>query len=333
MPKPKGLILTYQRCHQKNFSDELKKAKLIADYAVKNKKNKKVLTSKYVKHIGLKSALSNQILRKFSGKTIKKAKNVNLVVPHQAIKWFPRKSLIKIVPMNFYFKWNPGRPCNHINQIEISNDRIFISVTYPEPEIIKPDDRNIVGVDLNATHHVACVASLSDGKILKLGKQGPNIRKMYFKKRKRAQEEGNIKMVKQMKNREYRRTKDLDHKISKKIVEYAQEKQSCIVLENLKDIRKRCTKGKGSRSRNLNRLVNNWSFYRLGEFITYKAKLYGVPLYKVPPHYTSQTCSRCCRLGKRNKKEFVCTNRGCDYRDHADINAGFCICKRYLGEL
>jgi putative transposase len=43
----------------------LEKAKHIADFAVANKKNKKKLTSKYVKEYGLPSVISNQILRKY----------------------------------------------------------------------------------------------------------------------------------------------------------------------------------------------------------------------------------------------------------------------------
>jgi len=56
------MILTYKIKHNFNLSTELSQAKQIANFAIKNR-NK--LSSKEVSSIGLKSALSNQILRKY----------------------------------------------------------------------------------------------------------------------------------------------------------------------------------------------------------------------------------------------------------------------------
>ena len=70
-------------------------------------------------------------------------------------------------------------------------------------------------------------------------------------------------------------------------------------MEDLEGIRKSKIKGNGSR--NVNRLVNSWSFYRLQFFVTYKAKLLGIPVIKVQPHYTSQLCSYCGIKGNRKK--------------------------------
>lgn len=77
-----AFIRTYHVKHRRDFSDQLRRAKLIADYAVENKHNNKALSTKYVKHHGLKSDISNQILRKYGRCNIKKATNVNLIVPN-----------------------------------------------------------------------------------------------------------------------------------------------------------------------------------------------------------------------------------------------------------
>ena len=51
------MILTYKLKHEWDFSEEFIRAKKVAEYAVMNKRNFKVLTSKYVKQYGLKSVI------------------------------------------------------------------------------------------------------------------------------------------------------------------------------------------------------------------------------------------------------------------------------------
>ena len=58
-------IRCYHVKHRLCLNDYLCKAKEIANYAVQNKNNKKLLTSKHVKQFDLPSAISNQILRKY----------------------------------------------------------------------------------------------------------------------------------------------------------------------------------------------------------------------------------------------------------------------------
>jgi IS605 OrfB family transposase len=128
--------------------------------------------------------------------------------------------------------------------------------------------------------HIINAANLQTGEVINLGKCGPNDRKMYFKKRQKQKVKG---------HKEKRKMKDLDHKISRTIVNYALKHKLRIVVENLKGIRNNARKGKGSKTKN--RFVNSWSFYRLQQFIEYKSKEHGIPFEKINPHYTSQECS------------------------------------------
>ena len=73
------------------------------------------------------------------------------------------------------------------------------------------------------------------------------------------------------------------------------------------------------------------SYYKLTNFIEYKAKEKGVPLIKVSEFNTSKSCSVCGNMGKRIKNWFKCET--CNYEDNADKNASINIAKRGLSQM
>ena len=142
--------------------------------------------------------------------------------------------------------------------------------------------------------------------------------------RRDLQKQGKYKRVKQIRNRENRIVRDLNHKISKKIVEIAEEDSCGVKLEKLEGIR-----SNNRQSKSFRYSLNSWSFYQLQKMIEYKAKLHGIPVVYIEPAYTSQTCSRCGHMGNRNGKTFKCPR--CGHVDHADANASFNIALRHQG--
>ena len=94
--------------------------------------------------------------------------------------------------------------------------------------------------------------------------------------------------LQQLSGKQERFQRDTNHTISKRIVSEAKARNSAIVLEDLSGIRERTTVRRQQRARH-----SNWSFYQLRQFIEYKALISGVPVIKVDPAYTSQTCSKC----------------------------------------
>lgn len=329
-------VKTYHVKHRLDLTDMLAKAKLVADYAVENKNNRRVLTSKYVKEHGLPSAISNQILRKYGRGTIKKATNVNLIVPNSSVNKLKMKDgtektyknieytgeRVILKPLKISFRWNPGKEFLKINQVEIDAEKFMIAITIKNVEI-QPHE-SVLGVDLNCGvgRSVANCANLKNGEILNLGKQGPNTRKYYYKKRRSHRVRS---------DKEKRKMRDLDHKIARKIVDYALRHKLKIVVEDLKGIRTGKKKGNGLRA--VNRFVNSWSFYRLQSFIEYKAKESGIAFEKIKPQYTSKECSYCSVIGERSGDTFICNNKHCkSYKQkrHSDINAAFNIGKRSL---
>lgn len=338
------MLRTYHIKHNKNLTLLLNKAREVANYAVKNKQ--KHFSTKDVKHItnidgedNLPSTIANQILRKYGRGTIKEVSNINLIIPNSSVTSHKLKDgsikkyynieynneMVYIKPLKLSFRWNSGRKFSKINQIEIDEDKYMISVTLDEKlNNINYDNSGILGIDLNCGggRHIINAANLNTGKVLNLGKNGPNIRKYYYKKRQ-------AHIVKN--NKESRIMKDLDHKMSRIIVNYALKNKLKIVVENLKGIRNSSKKGKGSKSGN--RIVNSWSFYRLQTFIEYKSKELNIPYIKVNPHYTSQECSYCQVIGKRERDIFICTNKNCNHYNitrHSDVNAAFNVGKRSL---
>ena len=115
-----------------------------------------------------------------------------------------------------------------------------------------------------------------------------------------------------MKNRESRIIGNLNHHISKKIADIAVKAKSGIRLEKLTNIR---NNKKNRYKRNLQNTLHSWSSYQLQTQIEYEARLLGIRVEYIDPHYTSQ----------REGKNFKCLD--CGHVDHADVNASFNIGK------
>ncbi|MET8416796.1 RNA-guided endonuclease InsQ/TnpB family protein [Streptomyces sp. NPDC005134] len=124
--------------------------------------------------------------------------------------------------------------------------------------------------------------------------------------------------------REVRRNKDINHKISKRIVAEAERTGRGVALETLTGIRERVRLRKPQRT-----TLHSWPFAQLGSFIAYKAKKAGVPVAYVDPAYTSQECSQCHHVERGNRPSqavFAC--RSCGFVDHADHNSSRNIAHR-----
>ena len=106
---------------------------------------------------------------------------------------------------------------------------------------------------------------------------------------------------------------DTNHKIAKQLVHMPYD---IFVLEDLSGIRKQKSKGKV-----LNKWLANWSFFQLEQLITYKAEALGKSVVKVGARYTSQKCSNCNEIEKKNRNGSHYSCNRCGYREHSDVNA------------
>jgi IS605 OrfB family transposase len=203
------------------------------------------------------------------------------------------------------------------------NDTFFLLATCEIPDPEPRDAETALGADLG----VANIATTNDGEIMSSETIEAN-RKRQQRLRSSLQARGSLsakRHLRKLSGRQYRFQKDINHQISRRLVETAQRTNRAIALEDLKGIRTRIrAKGADQRARH-----SNWSFAQLRQFIAYKAKLASVRVILVDPRHTSQQCSACGHTEKSNRRsqaEFLC--RVCGHATHADVNAAMNIARR-----
>jgi IS605 OrfB family transposase len=199
---------------------------------------------------------------------------------------------------------------------------LHVVVSVPVPDI-QPTDQ-VVGIDLGINRP----AVTSNNRFLGQ-RRWKAIEGRYFKLTRALQHKGtksakrHLRMVKRQRAR-FR--KDSDHVLSKQIVSAA-EPGATLVLENLKDIRKRM---QAKRRTTTTRRMHSWPFASLKTKIEYKAEERGCMVVVVDPRHTSQMCSCCghtARTNRRSQSEFWC--RKCRFHLNADLNAARNIAAKY----
>ena len=183
----------------------------------------------------------------------------------------------------------------------------------PETDEFKAADW--LGVDFG----IVSLAADSDGKV-HTGADVERVRDRLARRKRGLQKRG-TKAAKRrlckLAGKEARFRKHTNHCISKVIVQTAERTERGIALEELKGIRGRVTARRSQRSR-----LHSWSFHQLRSFVAYKARRAGVPLVAVDPRYTSQACSCCGVIDRKNRPDqatFLCIS--CGHNEAADLNA------------
>ncbi|WMX46524.1 transposase [Streptomyces roseicoloratus] len=199
----------------------------------------------------------------------------------------------------------------------------FLAATCEIPEAeAKPAPSGFIGVDLGIVN----IATTSTG-IRHTGRQLTRRRAADRELRAKLQRKGTKsarRRARRHAGKETRRSRDINHKISKHIVTEAQRTGRGIALEDLTGIRERVRLRKPQRV-----TLHSWAFRQLGTFIAYKARRAGVAVVHVDPAYTSQECSRCHHIDRRNRPSqamFAC--RSCGFVEHADLNSSHNLAAR-----
>lgn len=197
-------------------------------------------------------------------------------------------------------------------RIVYKDNKIVAQIVYEVAEPGYTDDGNVMGVDLG----IKCpaVSYISDGsvKFYGNGRKNKYMRRHYKYLRKKLGKDKKTDAIKRINNKEQRIMKDIDHKLSREIVNTATAHGvSVIKMEQLANIRSTTRT-----SRKNNHSLHTWSFYRLAQFIEYKAKLAGIKVEYVNPAYTSQKCPVCGNVHHANDRKYICK---CGFHTHRDI--------------
>jgi putative transposase len=184
-----------------------------------------------------------------------------------------------------------------------------------------------IGIDLGE-RNLATVVALVNGKPTKgtffKGSKIKEVRHKYFNIRKKLQEKKRLDVVRRLRDKERRIVNHELHIISKKIVEYAKQFPSpVIVMEKLTGIRENFKKGK-----ELNRRFHSLPFRKLKKMVEYKAKLEGIKVSNLNPKNTSKTCHRCGYVTHVEGRELRCPNCGMVY--NRDLNASINIARALM---
>jgi putative transposase len=176
-----------------------------------------------------------------------------------------------------------------------------------------------IGIDLGIVN----LATDSDGQTFS-GAHVHEVRMHYHKRRQELQRVGTRsakRRLKKLSGREKRFQQDVNHTISKTLVNKAVVSRKALALEDLTGIRDRITVRRENRYER-----HSWAFFQLRMYVAYKAAWASVPMRFVDPRNTSRTCSECGHCAKSNRQSqasFTCQQ--CGFCLHADHNAAINI--------
>lgn len=141
--------------------------------------------------------------------------------------------------------------------------------------------KKVMGIDLGLRY--IAVASVGTKSLFFKGNQCAFIRRRYAALRRRLQKAKKLDVVRKIGNKESRWMKDMNHKISRQIINFAIANGVGVIrMEDLTGIR-----NERKSKKEAGRTLHSWSYYQLREMIRYKAEMAGIRFELVNPKYTS----------------------------------------------
>jgi len=173
------------------------------------------------------------------------------------------------------------------------------SITFSfESEVEEKTKGKTLGLDIGAK--TAC--SLSDGQVTKTDKDGWNLD--LIQKKLSRKTKGSKSFAKAQEHRK--------NYIGWSINQLNLSKCKTLRIENIKNIR---------RNKKSSRYLSHWTYTEIYDKLEQRCEELGVQVNRVNPTYTSQRCSKCGWVRKRNRKGKTFTCDRCNFAFDADLNA------------
>lgn len=219
------------------------------------------------------------------------------------------------------------------SSIQISKGKIILNLSMKIPKIeTELDENTVVGVDLGVAVPAMCALNNNMYEREAIGNVDDflRVRTKHQEQRRRLQKalkntsgghgrKKKLRALERMNKSETHFVETYCHMVSKRVVDFAlKHNAKYINIENLN----------GYDTNEF--ILRNWSYYKLQQYITYKADKYGIIVRKVNPCYSSQICSVCGNWEANQRKtqaKFECANDECVSHDkykfgfNADFNA------------
>jgi IS605 OrfB family transposase len=213
-------------------------------------------------------------------------------------------------------------------RIKKKRGKWMADVTMTQEKPAPSSEKGVMGIDLGIKVPAVAYVGGKGARFFGNGRYQRQMRRRFYARRKQLQKAKKTRAVKKSKGKERRWMKDVNHKLSRQIVNHAHEQGVGIIkLEALHGIRKNTTRtSRGAKARKNNRMKNSWSFSQLTMFITYKAAWLGIKVEQVDPAYTSQECPACSARNKAQDRTYVCAD--CGWMGHRDKVGAISISRR-----
>ncbi len=205
-----------------------------------------------------------------------------------------------------------------ILRIKKKRGKWIADITLSMEDAFPSDGQAVMGIDLGMKVPAVTYVSGKGTRFFGNGRFQRYMRRRFYSRRKHLQKAKKTRAVKKSKGKEARWMKQINHQLSRQIVNHAHEQGvGTIKVEALAGIRKGTTRtSRGAKARKNNRMKNTWSFSQLSMFISYKAAQLGIRVEQVDPAYTSQECPACRARNKAPDRTYVCAE--CGWMGHRD---------------
>jgi putative transposase len=126
----------------------------------------------------------------------------------------------------------------------------------------------------------------------------------------------------------YRRTRDLNHKITRLAVDWCVEHHiGKLVIGDVSGISKN-TKNEKRLNKQNRQKISQWAFYQQRQYLEYKCSEIGIETTLEPENQTSKTCPRCGNKHKPNGRNYNCP--ACNLKIHRDVVGAVNIRTKHL---